>query len=64
MKYMPLGRSGLLVLELCLGAMVFGEEGFRGTDQMTTTRTALSNITVRAIQTLKDNDLNDKTYLS
>jgi len=35
MKYKPLGKSGLLVSELCLGAMVFGEEGFRGTDQKT-----------------------------
>ena len=33
MKYSPLGRSGLLVSELCLGAMVFGEDGVRGTDQ-------------------------------
>ena len=33
MKYRPLGKSGLLVSELCLGAMVFGEDGIRGTDQ-------------------------------
>ena len=35
MKYNPLGRSGLLVSELCLGAMVFGEDNTRGTDQKT-----------------------------
>jgi aryl-alcohol dehydrogenase-like predicted oxidoreductase len=33
MKLVPLGRSGLLVSELCLGTMVFGEEGPRGTDE-------------------------------
>jgi len=33
MKYKRLGSSGLLVSELCLGAMIFGEEGLRGTDQ-------------------------------
>ena len=33
MKYKRLGNSGLLVSELCLGAMIFGEEGIRGTDQ-------------------------------
>ena len=32
MKYRPLGASGLLVSELCLGTMVFGETGARGTD--------------------------------
>ena len=35
MKFNPLGRSGLLVSELCLGTMVFGEEGTRGTDEAT-----------------------------
>jgi aryl-alcohol dehydrogenase-like predicted oxidoreductase len=35
MKYKPLGKSGLLVSELCLGAMVFGEKSSRGTDQRT-----------------------------
>ena len=35
MKYNPLGRSGLLVSELCLGTMVFGEDNSRGTDQKT-----------------------------
>jgi aryl-alcohol dehydrogenase-like predicted oxidoreductase len=35
MKFNPLGKSGLLVSELCLGAMIFGEEGSRGTDQKT-----------------------------
>jgi len=35
MKYNPLGKSGLLVSELCLGAMVFGEDNTRGTDQKT-----------------------------
>jgi aryl-alcohol dehydrogenase-like predicted oxidoreductase len=33
MQYNPLGRSGLLVSKLCLGAMVFGEDNTRGTDQ-------------------------------
>jgi aryl-alcohol dehydrogenase-like predicted oxidoreductase len=33
MKYNPLGKSGLLVSELCLGTMVFGEDNSRGTDQ-------------------------------
>jgi aryl-alcohol dehydrogenase-like predicted oxidoreductase len=32
MKYRPLGASGLMVSELCLGTMVFGETGARGTD--------------------------------
>ena len=31
MRFRPLGRSGLLVSELALGAMVFGEQGERGT---------------------------------
>ena len=31
MKYNQLGQSGLLVSELCLGTMIFGEEGSRGT---------------------------------
>ncbi len=31
MKYRPLGRSGLMVSELCLGTMVFGEDSSRGT---------------------------------
>jgi aryl-alcohol dehydrogenase-like predicted oxidoreductase len=35
MQYNPLGKSGLLVSELCLGAMVFGEDNTRGTDQKT-----------------------------
>ena len=35
MKYNPLGNSGLLVSELCLGTIVFGEDGSRGTDQET-----------------------------
>jgi aryl-alcohol dehydrogenase-like predicted oxidoreductase len=35
MKYKPLGKSGLLVSELCLGTMVFGEDSSRGTDQQT-----------------------------
>jgi len=33
MKFNPLGKSGLLVSELCLGTMVFGEDSSRGTDQ-------------------------------
>ena len=32
MKYRTLGRSGVLVSELCLGTMIFGEEGPRGTN--------------------------------
>jgi aryl-alcohol dehydrogenase-like predicted oxidoreductase len=28
MKYKQLGRSGLLVSELCLGTMTFGDKGF------------------------------------
>lgn len=31
MHYKPLGRSGVLVSELCLGTMIFGEDGPRGT---------------------------------
>jgi aryl-alcohol dehydrogenase-like predicted oxidoreductase len=31
MRYRPLGRSGLMVSELTLGTMVFGEKGDRGT---------------------------------
>jgi aryl-alcohol dehydrogenase-like predicted oxidoreductase len=31
MRYRPLGQSGLMVSELCLGTMVFGEESSRGT---------------------------------
>jgi aryl-alcohol dehydrogenase-like predicted oxidoreductase len=33
MKYNPLGRSGLLVSELCLGTMVFGEDSQRSTGE-------------------------------
>lgn len=33
MKYKQLGRSGLLVSDLCLGTMIFGEESVRGTSQ-------------------------------
>ena len=35
MKHNPLGNSGLLVSELCLGTMVFGDDSSRGTDQET-----------------------------
>jgi aryl-alcohol dehydrogenase-like predicted oxidoreductase len=35
LKYKPLGNSGLLVSELCLGTMVFGEGSSRGTDPQT-----------------------------
>jgi aryl-alcohol dehydrogenase-like predicted oxidoreductase len=38
MKHRLLGKSGLFVSELCLGAMVFGEENTRGTDQKTAER--------------------------
>ncbi len=38
MQYKPLGKSGLLVSNLCLGTMVFGEEGLRGADQKSATR--------------------------
>lgn len=31
MRYKKLGRSGLLVCELCPGGMLFGEESARGT---------------------------------
>jgi aryl-alcohol dehydrogenase-like predicted oxidoreductase len=31
----PLGNSGLLASELCLGTMVFGESSSRGTDPKT-----------------------------
>ena len=30
MQYNPLGNSGLMVSELCLGTMIFGEENERG----------------------------------
>lgn len=35
MRYKSLGKSGLLVSELCLGTMVFGDQSSRGTDQKT-----------------------------
>jgi aryl-alcohol dehydrogenase-like predicted oxidoreductase len=38
MKYHPLGKSGIIASELCLGTMVFGEQGSRGTDQRTAER--------------------------
>jgi len=38
MKYKPLGRSGLIVSELCLGTMIFGEDSARGTDEPTAMR--------------------------
>jgi aryl-alcohol dehydrogenase-like predicted oxidoreductase len=31
MKYQQLGRSGLVVADLCLGGMLFGEASGRGT---------------------------------
>ncbi len=34
MKYKPLGKSGLMVSELSLGTMVFGEENERSTDEV------------------------------
>ena len=37
MKYKPLGHSGLIVSELCLGTMVFGDEE-RGADEATSVR--------------------------
>ena len=37
MKYKPLGRSGLIVSELCLGTMIFGDDT-RGADEPTATR--------------------------
>jgi aryl-alcohol dehydrogenase-like predicted oxidoreductase len=38
MKYRPLGQSGLMVSELCLGTMIFGEDGSRSTDAATAVR--------------------------
>jgi len=38
MKYKPLGRSGLIASELCLGTMIFGEDSARGTDEPTAVR--------------------------
>lgn len=38
MRYRRLGRSGLMVSELALGTMLFGEEGSRGTDAGTAAR--------------------------
>jgi len=35
MEYRSLGKSGLLVSEICLGTMVFGEDGSLGTDEAT-----------------------------
>jgi aryl-alcohol dehydrogenase-like predicted oxidoreductase len=35
MKYRRLGNSGLMVSELCLGTMIFGEESDRSTDETT-----------------------------
>lgn len=35
MRYRPLGRSGLLVSELCLGTMIFGEDSPRSTGAAT-----------------------------
>jgi aryl-alcohol dehydrogenase-like predicted oxidoreductase len=37
-KFRSLGKSGLLVSELCLGTMVFGEDNTRGTDRNTSER--------------------------
>jgi len=37
MQYKPLGRSGLIVSELCLGTMIFGDDT-RGTDEATAIR--------------------------
>jgi aryl-alcohol dehydrogenase-like predicted oxidoreductase len=37
-NYKPLGRSGLMVSELCLGTMIFGEESERSTDEPTALR--------------------------
>ncbi len=31
MRFKQLGRSGLVVSDLCLGTMIFGEESVRGT---------------------------------
>lgn len=38
MRMQPLGRSGLIVSELSLGTMIFGEEGSRGTPAADATR--------------------------
>lgn len=38
MRYRQLGRSGLIVSELCLGTMVFGEDSPRSTDESTALR--------------------------
>ncbi len=38
MQYKRLGNTGLLVSELCLGTMVFGEESKRGADEATSQR--------------------------
>jgi aryl-alcohol dehydrogenase-like predicted oxidoreductase len=38
MEYKPLGRSGLMVSELCLGTMIFGDDSARGTDEPTAIR--------------------------
>ena len=38
MKYKPLGRSGLIVSELCLGTMVFGEDNTRAAEETTAVR--------------------------
>ena len=35
MQYKPMGRSGLIVSELALGTMLFGENSVRGTDEKT-----------------------------
>jgi aryl-alcohol dehydrogenase-like predicted oxidoreductase len=35
MRYRPLGHSGLMVSELCLGTMIFGEDSPRSTDAAT-----------------------------
>jgi len=37
MEYKPLGRSGLMISELCLGTMIFGDKS-RGTDEPTAIR--------------------------
>lgn len=38
MQYKRLGNTGLLVSELCLGTMVFGEQSARGADEKTSQR--------------------------
>lgn len=38
MKYRRLGNSGLMVTELCLGTMIFGDESDEGTDEPTALR--------------------------